>query len=431
MTSFRYSAVGANGSPVQGVIEAEDRKSALHLLGERGLFPSSLEMSANGAAGAAVLSNGAAQHAAKQPARSKPLPFETAPTSERRFGQRIKRKEITAFTREMSALLGAGISIPQALDGLGEQEENPAMREVVLQIGTSVRTGASFSAALEEHPRLFSKLYSSMVRVGEEAGALQNVMSDLAALLEHEDEVRGEVMAAVSYPAFVLAFGIFTVILLLTVVLPRLFSMLEEMLSVLPLPTLILLRVSGFIHHQWPWVLTAAAALFAGLRWFLRSPRGALAWDTAKLRLPVMGSVLRAAALGRFARTLGTLVKSGVSLLPALKIVENTIGNLLLANLIAQVSEETRGGDSLAAPLRKLGIFPRTVVQMIDVGEESGKLHEMLLKVAEIEERHMRARTKTLVSLLAPALILVVGALVGFMVIALLLPIFRMSQAVR
>src|ERR1043166_2230027 len=246
MTSFRYSAVGANGSPVQGVIEAEDRKSALHLLGERGLFPSSLEMSANGAAGGP----GFLKCAAKQPARSKPLPFETAPTSERRFGQRIKRKEITAFTREMSALLGAGISIPQALDGLGEQEENPAMREGVLQIGTSVRTGASFSAALEEHPRLFSKLYSSMVRVGEEAGALQNVMSDLAALLEHEDEVRGAVMAAVSYPAFVLAFGIFTVILLLTVVLPRLFSMLEEMLSVLPLPTLILLRVSGFLHHQ-------------------------------------------------------------------------------------------------------------------------------------------------------------------------------------
>src|SRR5205823_14410721 len=163
----------------------------------------------------------------------------------------------------------------------------------------------------------------------------------------------------------------------------------------------------------------------------LRSPRGALAWDGIKLKLPVIGSVLRAAALGRFARTLGTLAKSGVSLLPALKIVENTIGNLVLARLIAQVAEETRGGDSLAAPLRKLGIFPKTVVQMINVGEETGKLDEMLLRVAEIEERHMRARTKTLVSLLAPALILVVGALVGFMVIALLLPIFKLSSAVH
>ncbi len=141
--------------------------------------------------------------------------------------------------------------------------------------------------------------------------------------------------------------------------------------------------------------------------------------------------MFRTAALSRFARTLGTLVKSGVSLLPALKILVNTIGNLALAALIAQVSEETRGGDSLATPLRRLGIFPKTVIQMINVGEETGKLDEMLLKVAEIEERHMRARTKTLVSLLAPALILVVGALVGFMVIALLLPIFKMSRAIH
>ena len=167
------------------------------------------------------------------------------------------------------------------------------------------------------------------------------------------------------------------------------------------------------------------------MRWYLRSPEGARVWDASKLRLPVMGAVFRAAALSRFSRTLGTLVKSGVSLLPALKIVENTIGNLVLAGLIAQVAEETRGGHSLATPLRKLGIFPKTVVQMINVGEETGKLHEMLLKVADIEERHMRAQTKTLVSLLGPALILIVGSLVGFMVIALLLPIFKMSQALR
>jgi type II secretory pathway component PulF len=150
-----------------------------------------------------------------------------------------------------------------------------------------------------------------------------------------------------------------------------------------------------------------------------------------KLKVPLLGPIFRAAALGRFARTLGTLVKSGVSLLPALKIVENTIGNIVLGKLIAQVAEETRGGDSLAAPLRKLKIFPRSVVQMIDVGEETGRLDEMLLKVAEIEERHMRGRTKTVISLLAPALILVVGSLVGFMVIAILLPIFRMSSAIH
>ena len=419
MTAFRYQAVEGNGAPVKGVIEAEDRKAALQLLGARGLFPSELQVSAAGANG-----NGAAS-------ATPIVPLKAARRSEIRLGTGIKRKEITAFTREMAVLLGAGIPIPQALDGLGQEEENSALRAAVLKISDSVRKGISMSAAMEESPRLFNKLYVSMVRVGEEAGVLPKVMSDLAELLEHEDEVRGEVLAAVSYPIFVLGFGIFTVVILLTVVLPRLFSMLQDMLDILPLPTLILLRVSGFFQHYWPGVLVGTIAVTAGLRWYLRSPQGALAWDKLKLRLPVMGSVFRAAALSRFARTLGTLVKSGVSLLPALKIVENTIGNLMLANLIAHVSEETRGGDSLAAPLRKLGIFPKTAIQMINVGEETGKLDEMLLKVADIEERHMRARTKTLISLLAPALILVVGAIVGFMVLALLLPIFKMSRAIH
>jgi len=193
----------------------------------------------------------------------------------------------------------------------------------------------------------------------------------------------------------------------------------------------ILLRISGFVQDYWIPLVAGAVGALAWLRWYLRSAAGAEKWDGVKLKLPVLGGVYRAAALSRFARTLGTLAKSGVSLLPALKIVEQTIGNLVLGKLIAEVAEETRGGDSLAGPLRKLEIFPMTVVQMISVGEESGTLAEMLLKVADIEERHMRARTKTMISLLAPVLILVVGTMVGFMVIALLLPIFNMSQALE
>jgi general secretion pathway protein F len=414
MSAYRYEAIETSGAPVQGVIEAEDRKTALQLLGRRGLFPATLELSAPNGGGAVAT---AAVGRFRSPAQP--------------FGKRIRRKEITAFTREMSALLGAAIPIPQALTGLGEQEANPALRDVVLKVSDAVRKGASFSAALDEHPRLFSKLYVSMVRVGEEAGALQQVMADLADLLEHEDEVRGEVVAAVAYPVFVLGFGLVTVTVLLTVVLPRVMGMLQDMLPILPLPTLILLKASGFLHRYWVWVLLGTVGAVAGWWRYVHSPKGAEAWDRLKLRLPLIGGVFRAAALSRFARTLGTLVKSGVSLLPSLKIVESTIGNRVLAQQISRVAEETRGGDSLATPLRKLGIFPGTAVQMIDVGEESGRLDDMLLKVAEIEERHMRARTKTLISLLAPVLILVVGAVVGFMVIALLLPIFKMSRAIH
>jgi general secretion pathway protein F len=411
MNLFRYQAIGAGGAPVQGEIAAEDRKAALQLLGQRGLFPSALE------------SCSAEEKLAADST--------TVRKGETTLARRIRRKDITAFTREIGALLGAGIPIPQALDSLGEEEENSLLRTVVLQVGAAVRKGESLSAALEQHPKLFSKLYVSMIRVGEEAGVLPKVMNDLADLLEHEDEIRGEVAAAVAYPVFVLCFGMLTVTVLLTVVLPRLFGMLQEMLTVLPLPTLILLNVSGALHQHWFLIFTIVAGTAGGVWWYLRTPHGAAEWDKLKLKLPLFGPVFRSAALGRFARTLGTLVRSGVSLLPALKIVENTIGNQVLSAQIAQVAEETRGGDSLAAPLRKLGVFPRTVVQMIDVGEETGKLDEMLLKVADIEERHMRAKTKTLISLLAPVLIMIVGALVGFMVIAILLPIFKMSSAIH
>jgi type II secretory pathway component PulF len=413
MNAFRYQAIEGSGASVTGVVEAEDRKSALQVLGARGLFPSNLEAAAAGTVATA------------EPEKKERPQFQF------RLGTGIKRKEITAFTQEMAALLGAAIPIPQALDGLGDSEENPALKAMVLRIAESVRKGTALSAALEEHPQLFGKLYVSMVKVGEEAGVLPKVMADLAQLLEHEDEVRTEVLSAVAYPVFVLGFGILTITILMTVVLPKLFTMLSEMLTVLPLPTLILLNVSGFMHRDWIWLVAGIVVLTAGVLKYLSTPKGAEQWDGLKLKLPIIGAVFRAAALSRFARTLGTLVKSGVSLLPALKIVENTIGNIMLGKMVAQVAEETRGGDSLATPLRKLRVFPKTVIQMIDVGEESGKLDEMLLKVAEIEERHMRARTKTLISLLAPILIMVVGGLVGFMVIAILLPIFRMSQAVH
>lgn len=417
MMTFRYRAIQETGGAVEGVVDAEDRRGALKSLGQRGLFPSLLEPADSRArAGASPVTESA--------------PRKTIATPDVAV-RGVRRRDVTTFTREMAALLGASIPIPQALDGLADEEENPAVKALLVRLGQDVRAGLSFSAALAHHPRLFGELYSSMVRVGEEAGALPVVMTDLADLLEHEEEIRGEVISAVAYPAFVLGFGIVTVIVLLAVVLPKLFSMLQEMLNVLPLPTLILLRVSAFLSVAWPYLLAVVGGGTFAYRWFARTPKGGETLDALKLRLPILGPLFRSAALTRFARTLGVLVKSGVSLLPALKIVEGAVGNRTLARQLAQAGEETRGGASLASPLRRLRVFPKNVTQMIAVGEESGNLGEMLLKVAQIEERHLRAKTKTIVSLLAPALILVVGAVVGFMVIALLLPIFKMSRGVH
>jgi type II secretory pathway component PulF len=414
MTAFRYRALQGSGAGVDGVIEAEDRRAALQALAARGLFPSLLEPT-GGAATTGTDLTGAA----------------VAPAKGFRFGAGVGRKDVTSFSREMASLIAAGIPIPQALEGIADEEPNAAMKAVIARIAADVKTGASLSAAMARHPRLFGNLYTSMMRVGEEAGALPRVMTDLADLLEHDDEVRSEVRAAIAYPLFVLGFGIVTVVVLLTVVLPNLFSMLQEMLDVLPLPTLILLKISGLFSKGWYWMLAAAAGMFFGVQAWLRTPAGALRFDRIKLKLPVLGGLVMASALSRFARTLGILVKSGVSLLPALKIVEATVGNLVIAGQIARVAEETRGGDSLAAPLRKLGVFPRSAVQMIAAGEESGQLGDMLAKVAQVEERHLKARTKTVISLLAPMLILIVGGVVGFMVIAILLPIFRMSRGIH
>ncbi|MFQ5655099.1 MAG: type II secretion system F family protein, partial [Planctomycetota bacterium] len=433
MVSFRYNAIDSDGSPVKGTIQAEDRQGALQVLEGRGLFPTDLQ-----ARGARVAGNGGAVSpepsrsvaaagagvGAAAPAEDAASPSHTAERegeAPRRPG-RIPRKDITAFTRELASLLEATIPVPAALDGLGRQEENPALRHVTLELASSVRQGNALSAAMRRYPQLFGGLYTSMVEVGEEAGALDRVLADLADLLEHEDEVRGEVLGAVAYPTFVLVMGVLTTFVLLAFVMPRLFDMLEGMVEVLPAPTRMLLAVSEFFQSRWPVLLVATAAAAAGLRWYLRSAAGALRWDGWKLRLPVLGPVLRASALGRLARTLGTLEKSGVSLLPALEIVRHTVGNRRVALGIERVAEEARGGDRLAVPLRRLGLFPPTMIQMIAVGEETGNLGNMLLRVSTIQERLVRRRSSTLISLLAPGMILIVGALVGFIVISLLLP---------
>jgi len=413
VASFRYEAIGSDGAATSGVIEADNRRIALRKLSDRGLFPSVLHFQSAAAATRAASSDGALA--------------DEAPVA---VG-RISRKEITAFTREMATLLDATIPIPRALESLADQGDGGGLRRVIEDVASRVRRGVSLSSALARYPRIFPTLYTSMIQVGEESGRLAPVMSDLATLMENEDEMRGEVLSAVAYPAFVLFLGVVTTFILLAFVMPSLFKMLEGISTVLPLPTRILLGLSAFFQANWIWLLVVVIALAAGLRYYIRTPAGGLAWDRLRIRLPVLGPVFRASALGRFARTLGTLEVSGVSLLPALEIVRNTVGNRYVAERIEQVTEETRGGDSLAAPLKKLELFPAAMVQMIAVGEETGRLGPMLVKVATIQERTVRNRSRTLISLLAPVLILLVGAVVGFIVISLLLPIFRMSQGMQ
>ncbi len=449
VASFQYQAVTSDGSTKSGQIEAADRRAALRVLTDRGLFPSKLVPSTRG--GRAFAGTAAAERIAGDATPASPVttapaatPATSAPaapaarpaTSPDALGEpvaigRISRREITAFTRELATLFEATIPIPKALATLGEQEENESLKRVVDDIASRVRRGQSFSGALEQYPKHFPKLYTSMIEVGEESGRLAEVMADLATLREDEDEMRSEVASAIAYPAFVLFLGLVTAFILLAFVMPGLFKMLSGLGNVLPAPTRILLAVSAFFQNYWWLVLVGVVGGAFGLRAWLKSSDGRATWDRWKLKLPVLGGLFRALALGRFARTLGTLEASGVSLLPALEIVKNTVGNVYVSQRIEEVAEGTRGGDSLAAPIRRLDLFPPTMVQMIAVGEETGRLGTMLLQVAAIQERLMRSRARTLISLLAPVLILFVGAMVGFIVISLLLPIFRMSQGLQ
>lgn len=416
MSHFQYQAVNASGKLDSGVVDAPDRRAALKKLREDGLIAKTLKE--------------ANAKDVKRVATAAKSATPTRPSRPGFGGARVKRKHITEFTREIAALLGAGIPVSQALQSLGEEEENPALAEVIQGLGEGLRSGLALSDALAKNPRQFDDLYVSMVKVGEETGALESVMEDLANTMERQDEIRGEMVSAVSYPLFVLGFGVLSVSVLLGFVLPKLFTMLEEMMDTLPLPTLLLINFANFMQNYWYLIALAVVGIAVPVAQYLKKPEGKLAFDRLKLRLPAIGPVVRSAALSRFAQTLGALAKSGVSLLPALKIVEDTIGNRELGRQIASVAEETRGGESLATPLARYQMFPASAIQMIRVGEESGTLDTMLLKIAAIEERHLHAKTKTVISLIAPALILGVGALIGFIVIALLLPIMKMSSSI-
>ncbi len=433
MGAFRYQAATASGGNVTGVIEAQDRRSAIEELSRQGLYPSDLKAVAEVAVGS-TQSAARAGGEVKKPLGSPRETTEASSASASSPGSVVKgvsRKEITAVTRQISTLVGATIAIPTALNGLAQQEKNEKLRQVLLGIADSVRGGDAFSEALANYPNLFPLLYRSMVQVGEESGQLELVLNDLADLMERQDQVRGEITSAIAYPAFVFGFGVVTTVILLTFVMPRLLGVLDGLTAALPLPTKILLALSAGFNEYWYVILIGTAGLgILGFR-YLKTEAGAYQFDKSRLDWPVFGPLFRSAALARFARTLSTLHRSGVSLVKALDIVRNTVGNRYIAARISEVAEGTKGGDSLSAPIQRLELFPPTMVQMIAVGEETGRLDEMLSKVAEIQDRITQRTAKTLVSLLGPVLILVVGAVVGFIVISLLLPIFQISQSMQ
>jgi type IV pilus assembly protein PilC len=327
-------------------------------------------------------------------------------------------------------MVSAGLPLIESLDVLGEQLENATLRKVVGEVRKDVEAGSTFTAALEKHPKIFNQLYVSMVRAGEASGMLDSIMNQLAAYQEKTGSINRKVKAAMVYPAVVSTIAILIVIFIMVKVIPTFESIYRSFESTLPLPTQILVMISRMIRNWWYiWIAIIIVVLYA-LKRYISTPRGRWQFDHIKLNLPVFGDLIRKVSVAKFTRTLSTLVRSGVNILAALDIVAKTAGNVIIESAVNKTKNSIQQGESIAGPLAQTGVFPPMVTRMIDVGEKTGALEEMLTKIAEFYEDQVDAAVSALTSMIEPILIAFMGAIIGGIVIAMYLPIFNMVNVV-
>ncbi len=403
MATFAYNALDKAGTEVAGTLDADNEGLALGRLRDMGYLP--LEVREEKVTKGGILDTFLGMFA----------------------GKRVKGKDIVTFTRQLSTLIDSGLPLLRSLTVLGEQTENPNLKVQIKDIGASVQGGSTFSDALAKHPRTFNKLYTNMIKAGEAGGVLEVVLARLAEFSEKDQAVRAKVKGAMVYPALVIMVGVGVVLFLTIAIIPTFVGMFEEVALTLPLPTRIMMVISDFLRGFW-WVnLLAILVLIAVYRMWVRKEGGRYQADKIKLRIPILGELVKKSALSRFARTLGTLITSGVPILQALLIVRDTAGNEVIARAMVAVHNSIREGESIAGPLGKSPVFPPMVVHMIAVGEETGALDNMLIKVSDAYDREVDTTVAALTSVLEPILILGMGLVVGFIVIAMYLPIFQMS----
>ena len=408
MPVFEYTALDSGGRKLKGIIDAESQAAARQKIRQAGRYPVEIRESS--------------PVSRKKTAQS--------PLSLPLF-QRVRQQEIHLATRQLATLVGAGIPLVPSLTGLMEQTTNPAFKKIIAQLKDAVNEGNSFTSALAEHPRLFSKMYINMVKAGESSGTLDVVLEQLADFGENQQALKARIGAALIYPLVLSVVGILILLLLLTLIVPKITKVFEDTQEALPLPTIILMNISGFLGRYWWLILLLSLALGAGIRMAIRTPRGRRIWDKTKLTLPLFGDLNVKIAAARFGRTLGSLIGSGVPLVTSLRIVRNIFNNILLAQVIDNSTEELEKGGSLSRNLKDSRWFLPMMVQMIAVGEQSGTLEKMLVKVAENYEKEVESKIKALTSLIEPFMILFMGVIMLFIVLSILLPIFEMNQLIR
>ncbi|MHB1193313.1 MAG: type II secretion system F family protein [Longimicrobiales bacterium] len=347
------------------------------------------------------------------------------------FGSGVKTRDIVIFTRQFATMINSGLPLVQSLDILGEQTENPQLRKTIQETLYDVESGHTLADAMGKHPKVFTELFTNMVAAGEAGGILDTILLRLATFLEKNDALVRKIKGAMVYPTVIFSVAGGAVIILLIFVIPTFQTMFEAAGIPLPMPTRIVIGMSKILFGYW-WAMAAGAAgaIFA-FRSFVATKHGRLFVDKMMLSLPILGDMQRKAAVARFTRTLGTLVSSGVSILEGLEITAKTAGNRVIHDAVMGSRASIAGGETIAGPLKESGVFPPMVVQMINVGEQTGGLDEMLTKIADFYDEEVDAAVETLLSAMEPIFIVFLGAIVGGMIVAMYLPIFDMINAVK
>ena len=413
MPLFAYTAVDAQGKTHQGTVEANHAADAAAAIKKQGRFPTNI----------------AETTAAAGKPKGKGLSLSFSLGGGAGTGK-VPAKVLTVFTRQLSTLISAGLPLLRSLRTLSKQEKNVNLRKIMGSLAESVEGGTTFSEALAQHPKAFNKLYVNMVKAGELGGVLEIVLTRLAEFAEKSQRIRGKVTSAMVYPAVVLTIAVGIVTFLMLFIVPKFEAIFKDMLGGRPLPaiTQIIMDLSRFIQGNFLLIAGVLTVLVIGLRFAIRLPGIAAALDSYKLKLPLFGDLLTKTSVARFSRTLGTLVSSGVPILQALQITRDTAGNEKVSTAIETIHDNVKEGESMVAPMEASQIFPPMVVSMVQVGEETGQLPDMLTKVADVFEEEVDVAVAGLTSLLEPVMIVLLALIVGTIVVALFLPLITIIQ---
>lgn len=406
MNLFSYKAADASGKVIRGVLEAPGKKEAVEKIHGMGYIPIRID-----------LSKGA----------GKKLDWKFLDRFTSVFNT-VSAGDVMLFTQDLSVLLNAGLPVDRALAILIEVTGKDRFKEIIGEILKAVQGGAYLSDALSRYPKVFSTFYVNMIRAGETGGVLGPVLERLGLFLEGAQDLRDFVRSAMVYPMFLVAVGGLSIIVLMTYVVPKFSVIFADMGDAIPFTTRLLLGFSDFLRSWWWALFLVIVLLYVLLVRYLRTPRGRQFFDQLKLRLPISGDLVRKIEVARFSRTLGTLTRSGVPILQALTLVRDIIGNQVISRALGKVNNRVKEGDRLSKALNDLNLFPSLAVQMITVGEETGRLDAMLLRVAENYEKVVRTTVRRFISFLEPAMILFMGVIVGVIVISMLMAIFSMNE---